>query len=375
MNSILKEISRMRKDAPFVIDYKNKNRYRIVAIESNGTKTAYYFSTPIYNNRSRKALDIKFHTKEKTIYTTGSNANITITGDIRMENAEGACILSLANQPSLISEHEVLCGNTRIYPTTNGIAIKSACQDNKPFTFAIESSRPFLEVRANNKYFALMSERFKPFFAVSCIGTTDDGSNIISPAKLIYEKITDRKYTISVLPCSSLGRSILFEANLYEPKLFQDTTVESNNPNSNNAFGGVGFIGTTKELGEQWLYSRLDFQKMPELNDKKITRVILHLPKLNSNPIELSVSNVMSRFCSFGSTWNNKVSERLPISDSQIIDRYVDIDITGKLSDKYGRLYKNEGFIIKPKRKSSGFSAIATADNYLFPQILEINYQ
>ena len=33
MNSILGEISTLRKGAPLVIDYKNSNRYRLVAIE------------------------------------------------------------------------------------------------------------------------------------------------------------------------------------------------------------------------------------------------------------------------------------------------------------------------------------------------------
>lgn len=61
MNSILGEISTLRKGAPLVIDYKNSNRYRLVAIEPNGTKTAYYFSSPIYNSRTRKSVDIIYY--------------------------------------------------------------------------------------------------------------------------------------------------------------------------------------------------------------------------------------------------------------------------------------------------------------------------
>ena len=89
MNSILGEISTLRKGAPLVIDYKNSNRYRLVAIEPNGTKTAYYFSSPIYNNRTRKAVDMKFHSNGGIAYTTGSNANITVGNSVRMENSEG----------------------------------------------------------------------------------------------------------------------------------------------------------------------------------------------------------------------------------------------------------------------------------------------
>lgn len=375
MNSILNEISKLRKGAPLIIDYKNSNRYRIVAIESNGTKTAYYFTAPIYNNRTRKVVDMKFYTNGRTIYSIGSNANITVGSNIRMENTEGSCVISLSEHISRISETEIVCTNKRLYPTTNGIAIRSLCNEGKGCTFSIEISKPFLKVRANDKYFALMSAKFRPFVAVSCLGTADASGNIISSAKVTYQKITDRKYTITISPCSSLGKSVAFELNLYEAKLFQDTTVESKNPKTNNAFGSVGFIGTTKEFGEQWLYTRPDFSKMNELNDKKILSAIFHLPRLNSNTVELTASKVSARFCSFGSTWNNKIAAASSIADSQITDRYIDLNMMPILADKYGRLTRGEGFILRAKKKDSGFSVIATGDNYFAPQILEINYR
>ena len=374
MNSILGEISTLRKGAPLVINYKNSNRYCIVAIEPNGTKTAYYFSSPIYNNGTRKAVDMKFHSKGGVAYTIGSNANITVGSNIRMENSEGSCVISLSKHISHILETEIICANNRLYPTTNGIAIRSLCSEGKGCTFFIEISKPFLEVRANNKYFALMSERFRPFVAFSCIGTSDANGNIISPAKISYQKITDRKYTVSVVPCSSLGKSVLIEANLYEPKLFQDTTVESKNAKVNNAFGSIGFIGSTKEFGEQWLYSRPDFSKMSELNDKKILRAVLHLPKLNTGAVELTSFKVAARFCSFGSTWNNKIAEASSFNESQITDHYIDLNLMPMLTDKQGKLQRGEGFILKAKRKNSGFSVVATGDNYFLPQILEVNY-
>lgn len=375
MNSILGEISTLRKGAPLVIDYKNSNRYRLVAIEPNGTKTAYYFSSPIYNNRTRKAVDMKFHSNGGIAYTTGSNANITVGNSVRMENSEGFCVISLSEQISRISENEIVYTNKRLYTTTNGVAIRSLCNEGKGYTFSVEISKPFLEVRANDKYFALMSERFRPFVSFSCIGTADANGNIIAPTKISYQKITDRKYTISVIPCSSLGKSVLFEANLYEPKLFQDTTVESKNAKVNNAFGSIGFIGNTKEFGEQWLYSRPDFTKMSELNDKKILRAVLHLPKLNAGAVELTSSKVAARFCSFGSTWDNKIAEASAFNESQITDHYIDLNLMPVLADKQGRLQRGEGFILKAKKKNSGFSVVATGDNYFFPQILEINYR
>lgn len=375
MNSILREIYSLRKGSPLVIDYKNSNRYRVVTSESDGSKTAYYFSSPIYNNRTRKAVDMKFYSKEEIAYTTGSNANITISENIRMDNFEGTCVLSFADPISHISENEVICGNKRIYPTTNGVAIRGLCPEGKSFAFSVGISLPFLEVRANDKYFALMSERFRPFMSISCIGTSDADGNVISPAKISYQKISDRRYVITVLPCSSFGKSVLLEANLYEEKLFQDTTVESKNSKANNVFGSIGFIGNTKEFGEQWLYSRPDYTKMSEMNDKKILRAVLHIPKLNRGGIELTASKVVARFCSFGSTWDNKISEASTLDDSQETDHYIDLNMLSVLADRQGRLLRGEGFILKAKRRNTGFSVISTGDSCMAPQILEINYR
>lgn len=375
MKSVLSEISRLRNGDDLIIERKNTNRYRVVATETDGSKTAYYFTAPIYNIKTLKAVDLNFHSENGIAYATGSNVGITVSENIKMENAEGLCFISLADKISHITEHEVVCGNERIYPTTNGVAMKLPCSEEKSYSFSIQTNKPFLEVRANDKYFALMSEQFRPFVSISCIGTLDVNGNIISPSKLTYQKINDRKYVISVTPCSPLGRSVLVEADLYESKLFQDTTVESKNPKLNNAFGGVGFIGTTNEFGEQWLYSRPDFTKMTELNDKKILNAVLHIPKLNNFSAELTVSKVSARFCSFGSTWDNKISESSMLTDPQINGGYIDLDMMPVLTDKQGRLTSSEGIILKAKRKNSGFSVISTGDNYLFPQILEINYR
>lgn len=374
MISILGEISKLRKDADIVIDYKNINRYRVVIIENNGSRTSYYFAVPMYNVETRKTIDMKFLGQRETFYYTGSNANIIIGKDIKMENNAGTCKISLAAAGARISDNAISCADEIIFPTTNGVAIKSSLKRKKTYSFCVEVSKPFLKVRANDKYFALMNERFTPFFYISCIGTLDATENIISPAKLNYQKITDRKYVINITPSSDFGKFVLIESNLYEPKLFQDTTVESKSPKNNNVFGGIGFIGTTKEFGEQWLYTRPDFSKMTELNDKKIIQAILHIPKLNNSTIPLTASKISARFCSFGSQWNNKIPEASTLGDSEITEQYINLNITSIFTDKYGRFSKSEGIILKSKIKGSGFSVISTGDNNLNPQILEINY-
>ena len=374
MQSILSEITKLRNDDDLVIDRQNSNRYRVVIAEPDGDRTAYYFTSPIYNTKSRKVVSMKFYDKGETVYAVGSNANITIGENIRMENHEGACILSLPGRPKKNTDHELVCGQDRILPTTNGVCIESDCRNGRSHSFTLELSQPFLNVRANDKYIALMCEQFRPLVTVSCIGTSDTNGNIISPAKITYQKISDRKYIITVFSCTTMGKSVLFEVNLYEPKLFQDTTVESKNPRINNAFGGVGFIGNTNEFGEQWLYTRPEFSKMKELDGKKIHNAILHLPKLNTGAVELIASKVARRFCSFGSNWENKISEVAMRADSQITDQYINVNLMPILVERFGRLSKGDGFILKAQRRNSGFSVITTADSYFMPQILEIKY-
>ena len=199
---------------------------------------------------------------------------------------------------------------------------------------------------------------------------------MIAPAKIEYQKLTDKRYRIAVSATSPLAKYVIFEANLYENKLFQDTTVESMNPSTNNAFGGVGFIGNTSLCGEQWLYSRLDYSRIPEIMDKRIQKAVLHIPKFNQSNVELSAYKVSARFCSFGSNWNNKIPGQTPVSDSSSKSGYQSLDITPLLVDpRTGTITQSEGLILKPKIKGGGFSVIATGDSCFAPQIMEVNFK
>ena len=375
MVSVLNELNELRKGKTINIDYTNSNRYRIVLNEFNGTKTAYFFSTPIYNYKTRKTVDLKFHKKDGQIYSVGSNTHISFSDKVIMENAQGRAGISLQNGVFLVCANELASGSHRIYPTVNGFMYKINCSTEKSFSFDLEVEKPFMQIRSNNKCFSLMSEKFKPFITLSCIGTADDTGNIISPIKMDYQKINDKSYRITVSACSPIGRWILLEANLYEPKLIQDTTVESANPSSNNAFGGTAFIGNTSEYGEQWLYSRPDFDKFSDLYSNKIINATLHLPKHNRSDIQLQCFKVSARFCSFGSNWGNKISSLGLISDSSVDSKYQSINLTGLVTDKFGNLTRSNGVIIRTKNKDSGFSVVATGDSYYAPQILEINYK
>jgi hypothetical protein len=358
-----------------MVDRTNTNRYRVVALEDDGSRTAYYFSTPIYNLKTRKLVDMMFYRNSEVVYAIGSNSNLTFSNNARMENGEGYCIISLPKSATSISPNELACGEGRIKPTTNGFAYKCSCEENETHSFTIETSKRFAEIRANDKCFAVMSEKFRPFVSFSCIGTLNADGKVIAPAKISFEKLGNSKYILTFKACSPLGKSIMFEANLYEPKLFQDTTVESKNPNINNAFGSIAFIGSSNEFGEQWLYSRADVSKLSDFSDKKILKAVLHFPRLNNAYIEQSVYKLSSRFCSFGSNWNNKKADAGLVSDTIVSNNYIDLNMKNIILDSGGRIIQSEGFIIKPKIKNKGFSVIGTGDGYLFPEIFEINYK
>lgn len=375
MYSVIDEIIKLRNDDSLTIDYENSNRYRIVLKEQDGSKTAYYFSTPIYNDKTKRLIDLKFCQDNNEIHSTGSNANISFTDKIKLTNQSGTCIINMDNAISWNNEIELKCGNDYIYPTTNGFVYKKWCDNGQAAPLGLEVDKPFMTIRSNNKYFSVMSESFTPFVTVSCIGSIDDNGNIISPATIEYQKLTDSKFCFTVAVCNPNAEWVMFEVNLYEPKTFQDTTVESANPTVNNSFGSIGFIGYTDIFGEQCLYTKPDFYKFSDIIDNRISKAIMHIPQLNNSNITLIAFKLASRFCSFGSAWDNKVDATNTVAYSTLNNGYQSIDITEMIIDKFGRLLQADGCIIRRKNKDKAFCAITTGDSYYRPQIYEINFR
>ena len=136
MLSILSEIRKLRgSDAPLSFDLNNSNRYRIVVNENDGTKTAYYFSAPIYNNISKKLLSMKFGADDNEINYVGSNAKIKFSDKVVLKNEYGSFSVSLNNNVIFINEHELHNGKNKIFPTTNGFAYLAYYSKNSPISF------------------------------------------------------------------------------------------------------------------------------------------------------------------------------------------------------------------------------------------------
>lgn len=373
MNKLFKTIIELRNSSDFCIDTSNSNRYRIVINENNGTKTAYYFSAPIYNINSKKLLDLKF-TNGTTPRLIGSNAQITFSNSINLNNQNGNCYISLNDRIDRISDYELHEGENVIMPTLNGFVYKIPIKNASQRLIRLKTNRNFLTTRANNKCFALMIDKFTPFICVSAIGIEDGSGHIKSPFIISNRKLSDREYEISSSGSINLGKYLVFEINMYERKLIQDTTVESLNSKTNNAFGTMAYIGVSTEFGEQWLYSRIDYMRMGEIAGCRVKNATAYIPKLNNSTVDADAYKVSERFCSFGSTWDNKKSASSHINRSYDMDNYIAVDITGALiHERSKQIIATNGLIFKPSNKN-GFVAISTGDSCFLPQIIAINY-
>lgn len=373
MNVILNKMVELRKDRDFLIDTTNSNRHRIVVNEKDGTKTAYYFSTPIYNINSRKLVDLRF-TDNSTPRLIGSNSQITFSNNVKMNNANGNCFVALKEKPKRVSDFELHEGQNIILPTTNGFVYKVPVKNASKYPILLKTDRGVFTTRSNNKYFALMKDKFTPFVYVSAIGVEDANGFIIAPFTITNNKITDYEYKVCALRTEDVGKYLVFEINMYERKMIQDTTVESAFPNENNAFGSTAFLGTTSEFGEQWLYSRVDYMCINDIAGCRVKNAIAYIPRLSQNAFNIDAYKVSERFCSFGSNWDNKKSESNLVNRSYSTENYIVIDITNSLiHEKSKQVIATNGLILKPTNKND-FISITTGDSCFMPQIIVINY-
>ena len=370
MVTAMREIAKLRGGKPFEVDPRNRNRYRLLVKENVGT-TAYCFGTPIYNTDTRKLVVRNFEKVSDAFVFTGSNATVTaFKGQVVLKNNEGSASIWLPLDNMTLCEDHLCADGWEIHPTFNGVLIQV---DSPSVRMKIRVDKHFHSIRYCTKSFAIMQEEFRPFLTLSPLVATD-GQKQTFPIEVAYEQIDEYTYEVEVRAME--GDAVTFEVNLYEPKLFQDTTVESARPDENNAFGGIAFVGRTGWMGEQWLYARPDFSKIPELYSAYVKKVLLHLPCLGTTGTTLSVFAPVARFCSFGSTWNNKIDQIPKSAVASEKNGYVTMDLTDILTDPVERrMLYTEGLILKPFGTGNGFTAISTGDNYGLPPILEVRYE
>lgn len=370
INTVLNEIKYLRGMQGFLIDRRNQNRYTVVVKEDVGY-TAYCFSTPIYNDSSKKLIHLGFEKTKMGYIFDGSNARMTICQNrCVLERKDGAAVITLDKSPAILGFDVAPTSNVTAIPSLNGL--KFIVKGNS-LRFSLKHTSRQEYIRFNPSCFTVMREAFNPFLSISAL-YAEDRNGTFSPVEIKYAHQGNQNYEIQLSHDIPNGQ-FLFEVNLYEQKLFQDTTVESIHPDDNNVYGAVGFIGKTKLHGEQWLYSRPDFSKIPNLTSR-VDKVLLHIPILNGSLENIDVYIPQKRFCSFGSTWNKRVEMSNKVTSSYNDGKYITVDVTSMFTEKSNRvLTYNEGLILKKPKGKNNSIVISTGDCYSAPQILEVKFK
>lgn len=369
MISILNEIRMIRSCEELDINLQNSNRYCLIINEKSGEKSAYCFNTPIYELMNKRLIKPKFEKFSEGYIHHGTNSYIKlIKNQIYMSSVHGNATIILDNRDFVLNKDGELIGdNLKVIPVINGIKINAS--NNSKIKFKLIKDNFAYEKRTNRKYFAFMIDKAKPLLSISGLYSFNQNPNEVKPVYIDFDE-SDNEYIFYI---SSDGSNELnFEINMYEEKLIYDTTVESEHPDENNAYGSVAFIGRTKNFGDQWLYARPDFEKISELCHHQILNVNLYIPQYNNEDGGMLIYIPERRFCSFGSTWNNKIPIYEKVGKTNRIGKYQVADITkAAVDNESNKLLNKTGIVL---RSESKVYAIATADNYCTPQIMEIKY-
>ena len=373
MGSVYDTLKKLSGHTQF--EARTSNRYALVTRKNRNIETAYYFSSPIFNHSTGKIVEPTFTLQDQYYRYEGSSGTVKICGEhiVLIHKQEEIRLLWEKKQNFILSPNSssLRSDDMIIFPTCNGIAIKCKLSDSPKTTVFLQTMNHYA-VQTNSKYFALMKSKFEPLVTLSAMFAENRYRDFFSGITLNAQKQTDDSYKLELLATNPQSCQLIYEINLYETKLIQDTTVESYRPNENNAYGSISFLGRSPHCGKQILYTKIDDSKIETLPDYKINTAKLHIPyyTVSGNAFLLSVPT--SRFCSFGSTWKNKISFSRATLEGTQTNGFITFNVSPYVLTPKGEWKTNVGFVVQSK--SDHFSIIATGDNYYTPQILEIQY-
>ena len=337
---IIEAIDRLRGDMR--IDKRNRNPYRIVLTGKDYSELV-YFSCPIYSETTKKIIRKEWKKTKEGFIFEGVNAVVQVEKDsIFLKNAAGICKITFSEA-------------VQVEPSMNGIFVES---DNAKIEVKLEFNITG-NVVSNSNYFGLIKEGQIPFFVFN--GLYGKNKDKLSPLEIENKKLSNTKYVVR-LKGNKDYEKICFDMNLYLPKFIFDTTVSSKKRSE----------GITEECGEEWLYARMDLQKLSDINVAQIILAEYYLPTYNSTQENLKMNILYLPWCSFGATWENKNDSARAMRYSQNLYNYKKLEVT----DVIKKLLKiddprNISVLIRQEAKF-GCTAVATGDNYSMPQILRI---
>lgn len=376
-SQIMNQIKKIRGETKPDVVSTAQNRYEITVREEDAM-AVYLFSSPVRRERNGELVDFRWRKKGGDRIVTGSTPDsvirVTPISVILEKPRQKFTLLFDSDTPFTWAERDgtLYCPVMQIRPTTNGVMVTADIAAGESKAMRLVSETFSEEVCRNSQYLAFMERHFKPKMTVASLFFKGEDGNC-HPLKLLSEKLDDYTYRLEWKPEVIEKGQLAFEFNLYEDKLFQDTTVTDYLALENNAFGSIAFLGHTPEYGEQRLYSKWMLNYMSDLLFRDIRSVRLFIPRIFGNP-EVEAYQMEERFCSFGSTWENKVPYGAKKISMTKTDEYLVLDLSSYVGRK-GWMRYTYGMLLKVGESFRGYGAIATGDSCAFPVFLEIKYE
>ena len=367
----LDEVLQLTSDQSLSLSPKQSNRYGLQFVNENGGEN-YYFSTPIYRQDKNKLLCLRFEQQGDSYIFWGSNCVIVLNKkQIRfIRKSEELIVLFKTPIAWNFDNGSLFSEQLSISPTYNGVMLAG---DLDVMQFDVFTNIYYQEFRKSKNCVGLMENHFKPIFNFSALFARGEDDEL-SPLIVSYFEKNKQEGKVAFFSTDERCTQGVIELNFYEPKMMQDTPVSEKRPAENNAFGAIAWMGQSSFYGSQWFYFRPEFHNVPEMKNKVIQKITLYLPCWNTSDLLLEMHNLQSRFCSFGSNWENKIGTGECKYAANQEDGYLSIDVT-KLYSYSGQLTASIGTVLiaRPTNQAS-FQIISTADCYARPPILCVKY-
>ena len=366
-SKILSQIAQIRGEA--APDFVDGFDCRGVFVRESDRMCAYLYNTPIYRTEDGMLPDFRFYKsggRQKVRLCQAESQIVAGDGWIALERPCERYVLEFADKtPWKRSGEALTMSGIRLLPTAYGVMICADIAAGREFSATLSADTSHRAVQKNSQYFSFMAQKFKPAMTLSSLFLRGEDGGLY-PLTLLVREVGAERYALEWRAPVSMSGQVVFEWNLYEEKLVQDTTVSALLARENNAFGSAAFLGQSEPFGEVHLYSKLAYYR-------KVLSIRLLVPRLSSAPFPVEAYLMEERFCSIGSTWENKIPHSVRQLPAEWAGDYLAVDLSSAMCPA-GKLLRIPGILLKMPENTAGYGVLATGDSCAFPQILEITY-